>query len=1577
VRGESGMAISRRRPRSLGHVSAALALVAAVVVGWTGPLATPVAAATQGGVLPACVPPAAMGQPPGADPAVSLQAGQVIGSSCEPHWAPDPGPATTPPFDYVPTDVATVTPSLTSIPYTAPGHPLPIRLRLDDLGTFTAHPPTSGDPDVTVSAGWRWDPASSSASHAFVPNTRDTWLQRTRLPSGEWGPWAQPGGGSPKAPFVLTATSACGGSLDASGIQLDAAPSTCPFSLSWNEAAPTADLQIAFPIELYWRDSATGHSSTVAPYTPHSWVSLQYSASVAPTAGITYRGTGTANEFQFTSTSVAAPDQTITRYDWDFGDGTTLADGPASPIHEYATEAATRTVTLKVTDSAGLTDTASVTLAPRLTIAQAVVDPEVPTVGHPAQLRITLRNDGPLSITSAAASASSTTPDVMSVGGVPTPAASDLRPGESADQTFELTPIAAGTASLSISAAGTAGAATLHAGPVTRTVAVQAADLLVTLDPPIPARPGTGEPFTIVAHITNPGDLTLTDVHPVGPLGADPPAGVTTSSPSPANVSALAPGGSADLTYGVTSTIGGGLTLSLAVTGTDPDGQSVTSPVTERTLTIGSGSIVVTTAGDEPLSTQGRADHSCDVDPNADGEQCTLRAAIELADILPDPAVHIGFAIPMIGVPHLTPATDLPDITATVTVDGRSQPGGLVEISGPGTATGTGLRLQGHGSTVAGLVVNGFDVGVDLAGSGDHHLIGNRIGTDPSGLSPRPNAVGVFLRSPHNTIGGVTGTSSLACTGDCNLLAGNSQAQVTNIRLPEPTLPVSAAVTIQGNWVGVDAQGSSSVPADHSQGIVIWVRTGDALPATDSVVIGGASARPGTAPGNVIAAPNGAVIVDISDVSPKGRVQIAGNLVGLDAGGSRRLAGPVPTVGIVVGNRGLPTDHVVVGGQTPAMRNVLGGAEVGVETTSAIVQGNRIGTDIDGTAAVANDLGLQQLGGGWASDNLISGNNLGVSGSTVDLVAGNVIGLAANGHDPLPNNVGIGGPGVLDIYVGQTGTGASCSSLPCNVVSGNTTAGIQTSVNYALRLSGTFIGTDITGRIAVPNGKGVDIAGPPVNTVAVRIGGPTNVLRTGTCSYPCNVVAGNSGPGIHVVTTDAPDFRSDAVSSIAGNLLGVSIDGAPLPNGGPAVEMAGVDANPLVIGGDLASGNIIASTGSAIQVDGAGAGQPRLTVATDRFQMLGTAPPIVGPTTPVPSVLSSAVVEGASVALKGSTFGVVDPLDPPETVEVYASATCGGQREPVGSTPADRLTGDFELEVPAGALAGRPVLSLLRTDQLGRTSRFGPCFDGPVVTTVSRAAPAGATEVAVESNAGFAPGDYARLATDPGVVRRIDALGSLVFAAPLPADVAQGTVVIRIPAPAGDTSAPAITVHAPLPNATVVQGAVVPVDVTCTDDGVGVEECRHPATLDTAAVGEHELVVTAWDRNGNLATSRVAYTVIAPVGGVTTSTTPVGGATTTTTTSTPGGGGVSTTTTAPASGGTTPPDSTPVAPLPGSGSGSGANPAGGSAPASATGTLVRTGVDSPATTALGVALLVVGAVLVLSSRRRRGQRPVG
>ena len=78
---------------------------------------------------------------------------------------------------------------------------------------------------------------------------------------------------------------------------------------------------------------------------------------------------------------------------------------------------------------------------------------------------------------------------------------------------------------------------------------------------------------------------------------------------------------------------------------------------------------------DFPCGTfDGSSDGVCDVDSDAAGEQCTLRAAIQEANVTAG-AETINFKIPGSGVHTIAPNSPLPPVQDQVTLDGYSQPG--------------------------------------------------------------------------------------------------------------------------------------------------------------------------------------------------------------------------------------------------------------------------------------------------------------------------------------------------------------------------------------------------------------------------------------------------------------------------------------------------------------------------------------------------------------------------------------------------------------------------------------------------------------------------------------------------------------------------------------------------------------------------------------------------------------------------------------------------------------------------------------------------------------------------------------
>src|SRR5262249_50060756 len=129
----------------------------------------------------------------------------------------------------------------------------------------------------------------------------------------------------------------------------------------------------------------------------------------------------------------------------------------------------------------------------------------------------------------------------------------------------------------------------------------------------------------------------------------------------------------------------------------------------------------------------------------------------------------IAFAIPGGGVHTIAVSlTPLPGITSPVVIDGTTQPGyagsPLIELTASQT---TGLTITAGGSTVRGLVLNHFAVGIHFSSGGGNLVQGCYIGTDATGTLDASTGEGIrILLSDGNTIGGTS-------PGSGNLISGN------------------------------------------------------------------------------------------------------------------------------------------------------------------------------------------------------------------------------------------------------------------------------------------------------------------------------------------------------------------------------------------------------------------------------------------------------------------------------------------------------------------------------------------------------------------------------------------------------------------------------------------------------------------------------------------------------------------------------------------------------------------------------------------------------------------------------------
>jgi len=322
-------------------------------------------------------------------------------------------------------------------------------------------------------------------------------------------------------------------------------------------------------------------------------------------------------------------------------------------------------------------------------------------------------------------------------------------------------------------------------------------------------------------------------------------------------------------------------------------------------------------------------------------------------------------------------------------------------IGGAGAATRN--IISGNGSS--GIEING-------ASSGGNVIEGNYIGLNAAGTAAIPNVgsgISVFAVTSDNTIGGTA-------AGAGNVISGNAGVGILIFGSG------ANSNLVQGNLIGTNAAGTASVGNGQS-GILL-------LNGTASNLIGGETA----AARNVISG-NQTFGVQISDTGTNANL-VEGNYIGTDVTGGTAIPNKSNGVEIQGGAQTNTVGGTSAGDGNVISGNTGAGVGFSDSATSSnLVYGNFIGTNAAGNSAVPNNIGVlfvNNSGGNvvggpepGAARNIISGNTTaGVSMNTVpgNVIAGNYIGTDITGTSALSNNVGVflGPNETLDSVIGGT-----------------------------------------------------------------------------------------------------------------------------------------------------------------------------------------------------------------------------------------------------------------------------------------------------------------------------------------------------------------------------------------------------------------------------------------------------------------------------------------------------------------------------------------------------------------------------
>jgi hypothetical protein len=507
--------------------------------------------------------------------------------------------------------------------------------------------------------------------------------------------------------------------------------------------------------------------------------------------------------------------------------------------------------------------------------------------------------------------------------------------------------------------------------------------------------------------------------------------------------------------------------------------------------------------------------------------------------------------------------------------DANTVEGNYVGLNATGTAAlpnVTGVEVLFSSKNVIGgaqpNIISGNTTGIRIIGSTatDNLVAGNRIGTNPAGTAPLGNDLGVLINgAPANCIGGplpVSEAASSLCVGGVpgtqtitgNLISGNA---TYGVHIANNT---AANNLVQANKIGTDITGTIADPDNtHNSGDELGNKFDGVFlsaGAHDNTIGGTTSSRRNLISGNI---GDGIIITGVAGNVASNNL-VLGNFIGTDVTGNNAL--PNLARGIHIDQHATGN---IIGGETPNLisGNKLDGIIIALATaTENIVDGNRIGTNLNDTANVSNggngvyilNAPANRIGGfddGTSTVfNVISGNNKSgilIEGpsASANLVGNNLIGVDRTASQRRRNLE----DGIRILNAPNNRIGSSLSGdepISGNTISGNTSHGIRIDGATAIGnvVGGNRIGTNAQGAVSNPpallgNSRGIFIRNAGNNF----IGGLAPDSSENGTQLPANIIAGNGLSGVEIQGDTAMGNRVQRNSIFSNGGLGIDLGG--------------------------------------------------------------------------------------------------------------------------------------------------------------------------------------------------------------------------------------------------------------------------------------------------------------------------------------------------------------------------------------------------------------------------------------------------
>ena len=291
-------------------------------------------------------------------------------------------------------------------------------------------------------------------------------------------------------------------------------------------------------------------------------------------------------------------------------------------------------------------------------------------------------------------------------------------------------------------------------------------------------------------------------------------------------------------------------------------------------------------------------------------------------------------------------------------------------------------------------------------------------------------------------------------------------------------------------------------------------------------------------------------------------------------------------------------------------------------------------------------------------------------------------------------NLALGNGVGVAILNGRDNSVGDTAPADRNVISGNISRGIRIITAPNTVVSGNYIGTNNAGTQAIPN-----------SSDGILVQSATGATIGGTAPNAGNLLSGNGGDALEITSTPGG-------TTIQGNLIGTRADGvAALGNAGHGVAFGPIVAAATIGGTVAGAGNVIAfNSGSGIAKTG-GPVQADANIRRNSIHSnAGVGIDLDGPAAPdVTVAASSATNTTVNGTLNGSP-------DSDYQLEFFASIAC----DPTGYGEGQTFIGgamvttdgsgnaSFAETLPVGNLAGQTVTATA-TNSSNQTSDFSNC----------------------------------------------------------------------------------------------------------------------------------------------------------------------------------------------------------------------------------------------------------------------------